>query len=178
MSVGSKPCTMEDFVRESNRIERIDRKPTAAEIEAHEQFETLWQPTVKDMVAFVKAVQPRPSYAPDVLNRLRLEPHLNVSVGGYSAPRGGPDIRLRLETLLRMNRQVALPAQAAYEQHVAYERLHPFMDGNGRSGRILWLNTMGGLEAAPRGFLTHFYFQSLSEERIGQQHGGTGAVDL
>ena len=45
--------------------------------------------------------------------------------------------------------------------HVAYENLHPFMNGNGRSGRALWLWHMGGIEKVPLGFLRTWYYQSL-----------------
>ena len=50
---------------------------------------------------------------------------------------------------------------SAYVLHCRYESLHPFTDGNGRSGRALWLWMMGGIEEAPLGFLHTWYYQSL-----------------
>ena len=55
-------------------------------------------------------------------------------------------------------------ALGACETHVRYELLHPFLDGNGRSGRALWLWLMG---QAPLGFLHTFYYQTLSAARHG-----------
>jgi len=52
-----------------------------------------------------------------------------------------------------------------YLIHHAYETLHPFMDGNGRSGRILWACQMLAHDYSPGlalGFLHCFYYQALS----------------
>lgn len=54
-----------------------------------------------------------------------------------------------------------------YHIHVDYENLHPFTDGNGRSGRALWLRRMKDLgensfyQALDLGFLHTFYYQTL-----------------
>ena len=160
-----KPFSLVDFVRESNLIERIARAPRSFEVEAHEQFLALVHPRVEDLEAFVQAIQPRAAYDAAIANRLRTEAWMNVTVGGHTAPRGGPNVRTELEhVLLRGTASGGWTAHyAAFTQHVMFERLHPFMDGNGRAGRVLWLHTMGGIAQAPRGFLTHFYFQALSE---------------
>lgn len=48
--------------------------------------------------------------------------------------------------------------------HVEYETLHPFMDGNGRSGRVLWAWQMrrDGRDPLQLGFLHAFYYQALN----------------
>ena len=51
-----------------------------------------------------------------------------------------------------------------YDIHRRYETLHPFMDGNGRSGRILWAWQMIHHDIRPGlslGFLHAFYYQTL-----------------
>lgn len=144
-----KYWTLEDFVRESNRIEGILRDPTEAEIAAHAEFTQIAIPTVPDLERFVGVIAPG--------HRLRDLPHLNVRVGDHIAPAGGPAIRRELESLL-----AEFWDEHPWKMHVAYETLHPFTDGNGRSGRALWLSRMG---SAPIGFLHQFYYQTLSNVR-------------
>lgn len=142
---------LDDFVRESNRIEGIFRNPTVAEMEAHEHFINLVRPETSDLEAFVSVIAPG--------HRLRDLPGLDVRVGNHIAPAGGPEIRLALDTLLLK----AFRPEDPWQVHIEYETLHPFTDGNGRSGRALWLWQM---QAAPIGFLHQFYYQTL--ERIGR----------
>ena len=143
--------SLEDFVRESNRIEGILREPQPDEISAHEDLLLLSKITVPDLERFISIIAPnRP---------LRNRVGMNVSVGNHIAPEGGPDIPNALEYILAQARSGGNP----YQVHREYETLHPFMDGNGRSGRALWLWMMGGIEKAPLGFLHHWYYQSLSQ---------------
>lgn len=140
--------TLEDFVRESNRIEGILRDPFEDEIGAHERLLLLDKITVPEMEAFVAIIQPGAI--------LRREVGLNVRVGNHIAPPGGPIIEAQLGDLLAGD-------LGAYKKHCVYETLHPFTDGNGRSGRALWLWQMSG--EAPIGFLHRFYYQTLDAVR-------------
>ena len=140
---------MKDFVRESNKIEGIIRPPSYTELDAHEWFLALTEPSIADLMTFVSIVQPGAV--------LRNKPGLNAKVGKYVPPLGGAQIEERLTSIL-------LLGYGPYQCHMEYELLHPFTDGNGRSGRVLWLHRMGGIEEAPLGFLHTFYYQTL--ERV------------
>ncbi len=143
------------FIRESNRIEGLHHAPTDTEIDAHMVLLTLRTVPVPDLEVFVGLIQPGAV--------LRRTPGQDVRVGQHVAPPGGPAIDDALRDLLADTSRG--DSEAAYVVHGAYESLHPFTDGNGRSGRALWLWMMGGLAAAPLGFLHHWYYQSLEAER-------------
>lgn len=142
---------LRDFVRESNMIEGIIREPSEDEILAHEQFLSLGAITIKDLEDFVSYVAPGA--------KLRREVGMDVRVGVHVPVRGSKLVVMILQELLNdVNKITANP----WSVHLAYEQLHPFMDGNGRSGRVLWLWMMGG--SAPKGFLHQFYYQTLDAQ--------------
>ncbi len=62
-----------------------------------------------------------------------------VRVGGRVCP---PPIALRpmLESWCKKVNAMQNPTEdEVWQTHLAYESIHPFIDGNGRSGRLLWL---------------------------------------
>lgn len=147
---------LRNFVLQSDHIEGLIPKPDQLEreMQAHTDILEADQVTVDALVDFVKVCQQNAV--------LRSEPGVNVVVGNHRPPAGGPEIVERLETLLQ---RMANGELDAYEAHCKYEDLHPFTDGNGRSGRVLWLRMMGGVRAVPRGFLHEWYYQSLQHYR-------------
>jgi hypothetical protein len=144
--------SLEDFVRQSNMIEGISRDPSALELRAHQFLLSVDKVKVADLTYFVSQVQPGAV--------LRDRFGLDVRVGSYYPPPGGADIVADLEALL-VESNTARLRSVAYSRHQSYETLHPFTDGNGRSGRALWLRDVGGIDNAPLGFLHHWYYQSL-----------------
>lgn len=144
--------TLLHFVRESNRIEGIHREPTEAEINAHRWFLTLSEPKTRDLERFVETVAGA---------SLRDREGRNVRVGLHYPPPGHREMGLWLEDLLEA--AFVKGADDALATHVRYEKLHPFMDGNGRSGRVLWAWQMRheGQDPFALPFLQRFYYQTL-----------------
>lgn len=157
---------IEAFVEESNRIEGI-HETTAVHWGAHWNF-LGGSITIPALVELVGHLQPDA--------RLRNRPDVpGVRVGNHVAPPSGPDI----EDCLRR----ILATRDPWEQHVAYETLHPFTDGNGRSGRAIWLHRHyhePALDpwAIRRGFLHSWYYHTLSSVRLAQGiEAGTGETE-
>ncbi len=141
-----------NFIVESNRIEGILRAPTYEEITAHDLLlaaPTLTVPAIKQFVWLTAKAEIRDRFG------------MNVRVGDHLPLPGGPGIPEMLAELLMF---VVCDKVDPYRGHVAYETLHPFMDGNGRSGRAIWVWHMHRLGRDPfsLGFLHHFYYQALS----------------
>lgn len=81
----------------------------------------------------------------------------NVRVGSFVAP-DWKDVPGLMEEYL-----AALPKLDAWEAHCRFEATHPFRDGNGRMGRLLWLYKMVRAKKDPFAlpFLHRFYYQAL-----------------
>jgi len=140
------------FLKESLAIEGIHRDPTPAERFASAAF--LAKESIDPWdIEHIQAV-----YAPG--NPLRTCLGMNVRVGGHRPPPGGPDILFELMRQLGLIRRREI---TPFRAHQAFETLHPFMDGNGRTGRILWAWQMLQLGEDPFAisFLQRFYYQSL-----------------
>jgi hypothetical protein len=145
-----------DFIRESNQIEGILRDPTDDEIAAHERLLKLLQlhpTTVGDFQSVIAPGKP-----------LREHPGMNVRVGNHIAPEGGPLIIRQLHAILK---KANAASDSPWSVHVAFELLHPYMDGNGRTGRAIWAWQMArsGLDPFTLPFLHRFYYQTLNASR-------------
>lgn len=144
------------FVRESNRIEGILLDPHQHEVDASVKFLDLEVIGIDDLRKFVDICQHGAA--------LRNRSGMDVFVGNHRPPPGGSEIQ---DQLIQILGQVANGAHP-FDIHHAYETLHPFMDGNGRSGRILWAWQMLSEDIWPRlqlGFLHTWYYQSLERQR-------------
>jgi Fic family protein len=108
--------------------------------------------SIRELQTFVSV------YQPDAV--LRDSVGLDVRVGRHFPPLGGPAIVDNLNAIIKDAHRGSDVWKDSYHIHQRYETLHPFTDGNGRSGRMLWLWM---IQYAPLGFLHTWYYQSLQE---------------
>ena len=149
------------FIKESNEIERIYRDPSIREIEEFKRFFALDKIHMSDIERFVSVYQSNA--------RMRVSTSDNVQIGTYLPPRGGQHILYQLDAILhRANSNRT--EEGAYNTHNEYESLHPFTDGNGRSGRMLWVWQMKDNNPFSYSFLQRYYYQSLA---YCKQEGGS-----
>lgn len=141
-----------DFAEESNSIEGIFGEEHADNHAIRlEELLLLDELTIADLSTFNTA------------GHIRLNSWHNVQVGDHVPPPGGQAIIYALDDILvGVN-----DGQDPVDMHHQFETLHPYMDGNGRTGRAIWLWQMVnqfdyniGL-----GFLHMWYYQSLERDR-------------
>ncbi len=143
------------FLAESNTIEGIHRPPTGEEISETKRFLVLDEVRRGDLQKLALVYQPNAF--------LRLAPRMDVRIGSHIPPAGGEGILWRLGEVL----EKVKAGESPYLVHQEYENLHPFMDGNGRTGRALWLWQMINQHGWDfrLSFLHKFYYQALDHGR-------------
>jgi len=142
------------FAQESNRIEGIEDEHLGAymagRLDAIIELPVLQR---HDLDAFADACG----------GRLRVDPGMDVRVGRHTPPKGGLEVIGELERLLVRVNDGADP----YLVHCDFETLHPYTDGNGRTGRMIWAWMMYDQKNYDFSllFLHKFYYQTLDHYR-------------
>lgn len=156
------PSWLIRFVAESNMIEGITREPLRDELDI-----------TRNTIELDALLPGHLERAAQIFTRengaLRDRFGMNVKIQKgntiiHAPPPGGPTIpRLLLDMVDDINRMTGTP----FKNHRSFETLHPFMDGNGRTGRLLWAFDMKKRGEAwhKLGFLHTWYYQSLAASR-------------
>jgi Fic family protein len=143
------------FSEESNRIEGIyDNNAHKKMASMVEMFLCKDDITVDDVISF----------ANNIGGELRDKKGMNVRVGSHIPPAGNQNMK---DMLCKIIKSINENTDHPFTCHHRFETLHPFTDGNGRTGRALWLWQM--IEYYRYNFqisfLHSFYYQSLSMGR-------------
>lgn len=147
------------FLKESNAIENIFSPPTMSDLHNAAVFLRLESVALSDIVALQINIAPG--------KPLRDRVGINVRVGSYIAPPGGPDIVESVENCLLV---AHIEGACPWMIHCHFLDIHPFMDGNGRTSRLLWAWMMLRNDKDPFAipFLHRFYYQTLESVRINE----------
>lgn len=138
------------FITESNSIEGINREPYETEVGAFRCF-LKSKATLMDLNAIQEVFAPG--------KPLRSTRGMDVRIAKHVPMPGGPAVTAELALIL----DKVSSSNNPWDIHCQFEYLHPYMDGNGRTGRALWAWHMQKLGRRPfdLSFLHWFYYQTL-----------------
>lgn len=141
---------LSDFIKESNDIESELTDNLEGEMAVYKRFlkTQLCEQSVLDFHKEICDV--RGQLMPDDRGAYRT---VNVVVGDAT-----PTAWTRVPAVMN-NFWFDLDTSDPFGQHLKFERIHPFRDLNGRTGRAIWLHMQGG--KAPLGFLHEWYYQTF-----------------
>lgn len=137
MSIRKQNKMLFDFIVESNYLEGVTDFHSA--ITASSAFLYLLEHTelTAELILKVHQMTMKHHLSPKEAGKYR---KVNVRVRNYVAPSHDLVIGLMNEWIAEVNRFMALNKRkpsTVIKHHVNFEKIHPFVDGNGRIGRML-----------------------------------------
>ncbi len=154
--------TLGQLMQESNWIEG-DRTPSGKgklfsdDLEAAQEFldGPINERTLFQLHARLAACRPYAKSYKDLWGKWR---DCDVWIGGKKAP-SPEEVPKMMRLWLAVHHD-----KTAWQAHNEFEWAHPFVDLNGRTGRLIWLHRMGGQSKLP--FLQAYYYQTLSNVNL------------
>ena len=177
-----------EFIVRSNQIEgyELDPEEVKEAVEAYNNGESLsyirtWGPNHKYIVSHLAGLAAAKGGANSVGDVIRIHTAMGPDVldsGGPGALRSGVEARsaggTKYAPSAEVPRALSWWSQQGwsnpFEAHTVYELIHPFGDGNGRSGRIILAAMLGFNYPAVNGLIGGGYFSNL--DSVGEKYQG------
>ena len=128
-----------DFIKESNAIEKeySDQAVQSSLLAWDYLAGCIDQLSLKDILCIHEIMLEMIN--PKIAGRLRSELKINVSVGLYNPPEYNKVPWQLSQWIFWVNKCDYKITEDINRLHIEFEKIHPFVDGNGRVGRLIWL---------------------------------------